>query len=174
MENAEAARTNSQKRPMTTDERAAKQAFIGQMLDTWSSASEANKTVGIDDTWNVDGDHLTVEPHKTSVVYQGPNTTDEWPECPSPAQDVPDGVVDLGPLLFEDRSPGEQVFEDYKTLQDQRRRLHRESIEGESGILLRDEYRHRKNGLSPEEQHIQQRHVEGSTLTRGRCCALLT
>ena len=32
-----------------------------------------------------------------------------------------------------------------ETLQDQRRHLHRESIEGESGILLRDEYRHRRH-----------------------------
>ena len=160
-ENAEATRTNSPKRPMTADERAAKHAFIDKMLGTWSSADEANKTVGIDDTWTVDGGHLTVEPHKTSDVHQGPNITDEWPEWPSPAQGAPDGVVGLGPLLFEDRSPKEQVFEDCETpskdchssdasvvsdetLQDQRRHLHQESIEGESGILLRDEYRHRR------------------------------
>ena len=66
MENAEAARTNSQKRPMTAEEKAAKQAFIDEMLSTWTSASKAEdannssrteKTVGVDDTWTIDGKH---------------------------------------------------------------------------------------------------------------------
>ena len=137
----------------------------------------------IDDTWTVDGGHLTVEPHKTSDVYQGPNTTDEWPEWLSPAQGAPDGVAVLGPLLFEDRGPGEQVFEDCETppedchsidtpavsdetLQDQRRYLHRETCYCTADTDTEI------NGLSPEEEHIQQRHVEGSTLARGRGCAL--
>ena len=38
---AEAARTNSQQQPMTAEEKAAKQAFIEEMLSTWTSASQA-------------------------------------------------------------------------------------------------------------------------------------
>ena len=55
---------------MTADERAAKQAFIDKMLDTWSSASEANKTIGIDDTWTIDKDKIIVEPNKVDEMLQ--------------------------------------------------------------------------------------------------------
>ena len=63
MENAEASRTNSQQHPMTANERAAKQAFIDEMLGTWKPASQAEDadgsskaemTVGIDATWTID------------------------------------------------------------------------------------------------------------------------
>ena len=77
MENAEAARTNSQWQPMTTEEKTAKQALVEEMLGTWKSAraedadssSKVDKTVGIDDTWTIDGKHLIVEPNKTSDTY---------------------------------------------------------------------------------------------------------
>ena len=106
---------------MTTEEKAAKQAFIEEMLSTWTSASQAEdannsskseKTVGVDDTWTIDGKHLVVEPNKTSdthvkemmdtwtidkdkiivepnkasdILY-GPDATDEWPGWPYPEQ----------------------------------------------------------------------------------------
>ena len=56
------ARSNSQKRLMTAEEKADKQAFIDKTISTCSPTKDPNKTaaVGIDDTWTNDKGKIIV------------------------------------------------------------------------------------------------------------------
>ena len=134
---AEMARTDSQVRPMTAEEKAVKQAFIDKTISTWNPTNDTNKTVEIDDTWPYNKRNIMVEPNKASDVFHGPDASIDRIE---PEEEQMFEACDSPP---EDSHSNDAPAVSDEILQDQRRHLHRESIEGESGIMLRDEYRHR-------------------------------